>query len=243
MAEAYSNKSTIDEIRARFDADVERFSNLSTGQEATIDAPLSMELLTRAAVASTSDISRVLDLGCGAGNLTIKLRQVLGHSFDAHLLDLSQPMLDRAEQRVAEAGCDRVLTHCGDFRDQTLDEESYDVIVAAAVLHHLRDEADWRTAFEKIFRLLKPGGSFWISDLVTHADPQVHALMWDRYGTYLESLGGGDYRDAVFDYIEKEDSPRPLTFQLDLLRDVGFSSVDVLHKNSCFAAFGGIKER
>jgi tRNA (cmo5U34)-methyltransferase len=45
----------------------------------------------------------------------------------------------------------------------------------------------------------------------------------------------------VFAYIEKEDSPRPLTYQLDLLRRVGFSGVDVVHKNSCFAAFGGVK--
>jgi len=38
----YSGKSTVDEIRSRFDADVERFSNLTTGQSATIDAPLAI---------------------------------------------------------------------------------------------------------------------------------------------------------------------------------------------------------
>jgi tRNA (cmo5U34)-methyltransferase len=30
--------------------------------------------------------------------------------------------------------------------------------------------------------------------------------MWERYGEYLESLGGKDYRTRVFDYIDKEDS-------------------------------------
>jgi tRNA (cmo5U34)-methyltransferase len=45
----------------------------------------------------------------------------------------------------------------------------------------------------------------------------------------------------VFDYIDREDSPRPVAYQLDLLRRVGFSEVDLLHKNSCFAAFGGEK--
>jgi len=45
----------------------------------------------------------------------------------------------------------------------------------------------------------------------------------------------------VFTYIDKEDSPRPVTYQLELLRKVGFKQVDILHKNSCFAAFGGIK--
>ena len=45
----------------------------------------------------------------------------------------------------------------------------------------------------------------------------------------------------MFAYVEKEDTPRPLTFQLDLLREVGFAQVDVLHKNVCFAAFGAVK--
>ena len=66
-------------------------------------------------------------------------------------------------------------------------------------------------------------------------------MMWQRYGEYLTQLGGEDYRDKVFAYIAKEDSPRPVTFQLDLLRRVGFSKVELLHKNSCFAAFGAVK--
>jgi tRNA (cmo5U34)-methyltransferase len=44
----------------------------------------------------------------------------------------------------------------------------FDVIVAAAVLHHLRDERDWENAFRKIFNLTTPGGSVWITDLVSH---------------------------------------------------------------------------
>ena len=66
-------KSSIDEIKARFDNDVERFSNLDTGQTATIDAPLAMELIAQAAFQSTRNIRNVLDIGCGAGNNTIKL--------------------------------------------------------------------------------------------------------------------------------------------------------------------------
>ena len=50
-----------------------------------------------------------------------------------------------------------------------------------------------------------------------------------------------EYRDKVFAYIDREDSPRPVTYQLDLLRSVGFDTVDLLHKNSCFAAFGAVK--
>ena len=66
-------------------------------------------------------------------------------------------------------------------------------------------------------------------------------MMWERYGEYLISLGGDEYKEKVFAYIDKEDSPRPVTYQLNLLRSVGFDHVELLHKNSCFAAFGAVK--
>ncbi len=110
-------------------------------------------------------------------------------------------------------------------------------------MHHLRDDNDWETTFQKIYNLTAPGGSVWISDLVFHETENVQKMMWERYGNYLTELGGEDYKKKVFDYIDKEDSPRPVTYQLDLLRKVGFSHVELLHKNSCFAAFGGIKEK
>ena len=90
-------------------------------------------------------------------------------------------------------------------------------------------------------RTLRPGGSIWISDLVTHSIGAVQELMWRRYGDYLAGLKDEPYRDAVFAYVEREDTPRPLTWQLELLRRVGFSRVEVLHKNSCFAAYGAAR--
>ena len=81
----------------------------------------------------------------------------------------------------------------------------------------------------------------WITDLVAHETGPVQELMWKRYGDYLTSLNGEDYRDQVFACVDQEDSPRPVTWQLDLLKQVGFSQVELLHKNSCFAAFGAIK--
>ena len=237
------NKSTIDEIRTRFDGDVERFTKLDTGQSATIDAPLAMSLITQAAVSCTTPIERILDIGCGAGNNTLKLREVLGHDFHADLLDLSEPMLKRAADRVTEVNHGSVCTIASDFRDADLASSSYDVILAAAVLHHLRDDQDWHEAFQKLHRILRPGGSVWITDLVSHESTAVQEMMWKRYGEYLCTLGGAEYRDKVFTYIDKEDSPRPVTYQLELLRKVGFGCVELLHKNSCFAAFGAVKGR
>ncbi len=241
MTTPLDRKSSINDIRLRFDADVERFSNLDTGQAATIDAPLAMDLITHAAIAATPQIRRVLDVGCGAGNNSLKLRETLGADFAVDFVDLSGPMLQRAGERWAAASAHPATRWEGDLRELALPEGVYDVVIAAAVLHHLRGDADWEAAFAKLYRLTAPGGSLWITDLVAHETPAVESLMWRRYGNYLVDLGGEAYRDNVFDYIDREDSPRAVTYQLELLRRVGFQRVELLHKNTCFAAFGAVK--
>lgn len=240
MSTPLDKKSTNAQIKERFDNDVERFSNLETGQQAVIDAPLMLDLISDLAPKIVPGARTLLDIGCGAGNNTIKiLRSRPG--LDCDLLDLSDRMLERAAERVRAEESGVVRTFCGDLREVDLPAGHYDLIVAAAVLHHLRDDEDWLRAFQKIHDLLAPGGALFVSDMFFHDDPQVHAAMWARYGDYLRSLGGEEYRQKVFDYIEAEDSPRGMTFQIELLRRVGFAQVDVLHKNSCFGAYVAIK--
>lgn len=233
-------KSTVEQIRQRFDQDVERFSNLETGQSATVDAPLVLELITQAAAACTPKATHLLDIGCGAGNYSLKMLQALP-GLNVTLLDLSRPMLDRAAERVGAATQGQVVTSQADIRELELGEGQFDIILAAAVFHHLRGDEEWRTVFAKCFRALRPGGSIWISDLIEHSSQPVQVQMKARYGEYLAALKGDSYREQVFSYIEQEDTPRPLLFQVDMLREVGFSTVELLHKNSVFAAFGGIR--
>ena len=233
-------KSTVEEIRQRFDADVERFSDLETGQSATVDAPLVMALVAEAAAATTPHARHALDVGCGAGNYTLKLLERLPN-LDATLMDLSQPMLDRARERVSRATAGRITTIQADIREVELPDEEFDIVLAAAVLHHLRADQEWRDVFAAFHRALRPGGSLWVFDLVESSIPAVGRLMHQRYGAYLTRLKDESYRDQVFAYVEKEDTPRPLLFQLDLLCQVGFAQVEVLHKNLCFAAFGAVK--
>lgn len=235
-----SMKSTVDEIRRRFDAEVERFSNLETGQSATVDAPLAMALVAEAAAAATPHARSLVDIGCGAGNYSLKLLERLPN-LDVTLMDLSRPMLDRASQRVGGATTGRVTAIQSDLRDATIPQQSVDIVLAAAVLHHLRTDAEWRDVFAKLYQAIRPGGSFWIFDLIESSIPAIQAMMWRRYGEFLAGQKDAAYRDDVFRYIQKEDTPRPLMFQLDLLRAAGFSQVEVLHKNSCFAAFGAVK--
>ena len=233
-------KSTPEEIRRRFDGDVERFSNLETGQTATMDAPIALDLIARAAAAVCPHAESLLDIGCGAGNYSLKLMETL-RLRRVTLVDLSRPMLERASERIRTAGAVEITALQTDIRDAEFPGGSFDVAVAAATLHHLRGEEEWSQVFRAIHGWLRPGGSFWISDLVAHEPAALQEMMWDRYGDYLEALKGAEYRDQVFAYIDREDTPRPLVWQMDRLRQAGFASIEVLHKNTCFAAFGAIQ--
>src|SRR6202142_1609902 len=121
-------KSTVDEIRQRFDGDVERFSNLETGQSATVDAPLAMALIAQAAAATTPHARHVLDVGCGAGNYTLKLLEGLPN-LDVTLFALSQPMLDRARERISQAGTGCITTIQGDIRKVDLPDRAFDIVL------------------------------------------------------------------------------------------------------------------
>ena len=233
-------KSSVAEIRERFDKDVERFSNLDTGQLTTIDAKISLELITEAARRIVPNAEQLLDIGCGAGNYSLKMLSKLPN-LECTLVDLSDPMLDKAYERVSEQTNKNVHVVKGDIREVPLKQNHFDIILAGAVLHHLRDDQDWETTFKKIYGLLKPGGCFMISDLITQDTEILNDYTWERYGDYLEELGGKDYRKKVLDYVDKEDSPRSMNYQLDLMKNLGFSKVEILHKNMCFGAFGGIK--
>lgn len=233
-------KSTVGEIRARFNNEVERFSNLETGQTATMDAAVVLDLIAQCAARVTPQAQSMLDIGCGAGNYTLKILSQLPN-LDATLVDLSPAMLARARERVGAASSGKVVTLEGDLRELDFGRERYDIVVAAAVLHHLREPIEWERVFSKLYDCLRPGGSIWISDLVSHSNPTIQTLMWQRYGDYLRAFKGEEYRDAVYAYIEREDTPAPVLFQCDLLRKAGFRQVEILHKNAVFAAFGAIK--
>lgn len=236
-------KSSLQEIEERFDNDVARFSNFETGQLTTLDAKFNMDLIIEGIVRSYPNLQDVLDIGCGAGNYDVCLLQQKS-PLHITLSDLSQPMLDKAKERIDAiniGGSSQIIK--GDFRTLAVEDESFDVIIATATLHHLRDDADWESTFAMLNRKLRKGGSIWVFDLITQDSEALQDFIFkERYGDYLTSLKDETYRDHVFDYIHKEDSPRSLMYQLDLLRKVGFSKVDVLHKNLCFASFVGFKE-
>ncbi len=240
MKTDYSNKYTNEDIRNKFDKLIENYSNIETGQTSAIDSYLIMDMISKVACAINPETVNVLDLGCGAGNYTVKILNKLPN-LNCTLVDLSMKMLQRANERVQKLTTGEVNIIQSDFRELELKENYFDIVVTGTSLHHLRQEEEWRHVFTLIFNSLKWGGSFWISDITEHDNPIIQKLMHERYEEYLYDFGGEDLVNWVNEQMALEDTPRSLEFQLNMLKEVGFSKTEILHKNAAYAAFGAIK--
>ncbi len=234
------DRLTTGEIETRFDNDVQTYSNLETGQSSIIDAPLALEVVTEAAKRIVPGARRIVDIGCGAGNYTMKMLQKIPN-LDCTLVDLSGRMLEKAHERVSAATEGDITVVHGDFRTAELAAESFDIALAGAVLHHLRDDKDWEHAFAKLYSILKPGGCLMISDLILEDVDVLNEYSRERFADHLEKIGGKEYRVNHLLAVDREDTPRTMTYQLELMKRVGFRQVNILHKNACFGSFCGIK--
>ena len=233
-------KSTPEAIRDNFDQQVERFSNIETGQTTAIDSPLCMELIARAAALHNPGASRILDLGCGGGNYAVKVISFLPN-VDCTLIDLSSNMLAKAEERVLENITGNVSIIQGDYRNIPFEENSYDIITAGTTLHHLREDQEWELVFTKVFKALNPGGTFWINDIVIGETDEINRMMLNGWLSILQKQITPEEIEMYMGRYESEDTPRTLTYQLELMKKVGFSKTMVLHKHFNFAAFGAMK--
>jgi len=233
-------KSSPEAIRRNFDQQVERFSNIETGQTTAIDSPLCMELVSQAAKLTNPNATRIMDLGCGGGNYAVKVASLLPH-VDCTLVDISGNMVEAAKTRVEKIITGKIIAIQGDYREIELEESSYDIITAGTTLHHLREDDEWELVFTKVYKALKLGGTFWINDIVIGETDELTEMMMGGWLSELKKQISDEEIAMYRERYESEDTPRTLSYQLELMNKIGFSKTIVLHKHFNFAAFGGIK--
>ena len=172
------------------------------GYNADADLGLGCGLPTQFAKIKKGDT--VIDLGSGAGNDAFVARHETGESGKVLGIDFTETMINKARINADKMGYNNVVFRFGDIDNMPVGDNFADVIVSNCVLNLVPDKTK---VINEIFRVLKPGGHFSISDIVLVGD-LPDALRQDAEM----------YAGCVAGAIQKEE-------YLQKIEDQGFSNI------------------
>ncbi|MDO9680146.1 MAG: arsenite methyltransferase [Bacteroidales bacterium] len=141
---------------------------------------------------------QVLDLGSGAGNDCFVARAFVGESGEVTGLDITEEMVAKARENCLKKGYTNLVFVKGDIESMPLPDNKFDVVLSNCVLNLVPDKYK---AFSEIFRVLKPGGHFCISDVVTIGN--LPDKMKSDVEMYVGCVAGAELYDSYLDIIAK----------------------------------------
>lgn len=140
------------------------FSDSYTGREGyNPDADLNLGCGIPTDFAGIKNGDHVLDLGSGAGNDCFVARSLTGEQGEVTGLDMTEQMIEKARSNCAKLGYSNIKFVIGDIEAMPFDDAIFDVVISNCVLNLVPDK---EKAFGEIFRVLKKGGHFCVSDVV-----------------------------------------------------------------------------
>lgn len=160
----------------------------------------------------------VVDLGSGAGNDVFIARAIVGDEGKVIGLDMTEEMIDKAKLNNAKLGYKNVEFKLGDIEQMPLEDNLADVVVSNCVLNLVPDK---RKAFSEIYRILKPGAHFCVSDIVIQGEMigelKKSAEMYAgcvsgalRQGEYLNIIKEAGFKNVEIKKSKKTDLPDDL---------------------------------
>lgn len=165
----------------------------------------------------------ILELGCGTGNLTLKLAEKFPTAH-LHLADFSAGMIAECQKRLGPKTT--VTPHVRDFRDLDFPANSLDLVASTISLHHLTD-AEKQKLFRAVFTWLRPGGIFVFSDQFAGATPETYARHLEHWQAAAKDLGATDAEwTAWMEHQAAHDHHSPIGKQMQWLAEAGFTDID-----------------
>jgi ubiquinone/menaquinone biosynthesis C-methylase UbiE len=172
----------------------DNYNNLD-GYVAEADLGLGCGLPTEFANIKKGDT--VVDLGAGAGNDVFVARAITGETGKVIGIDMTQEMIDKANENKTKLGYENVEFKFGEIESMPLDDNQADVVVSNCVLNLVPDKGK---AFEEIYRILKPGAHFCISDIVLQGE--LTPALKESAEMYAGCVAGALQKDDYLKSIE-----------------------------------------
>jgi len=168
------------------------------------------------------ELLKILDLGCGNGNVTAQLLSVFPNA-QYTLVDASEEMLNLCKVRFKDYHIHCVASY---FQDFEFNKNAYDFIVAGFSLHHCNSE-DKKELFKKIYAALKPNGIFSCSDLMIDKKSEQHSALLEQWKTFvLNNYPNQEKWEWLMEHYSEFDKPDSFPDQKKWLKQVGFSELN-----------------
>jgi ubiquinone/menaquinone biosynthesis C-methylase UbiE len=148
----------------------------------------------------------VLDLGSGAGNDVFVARAIVGEEGRVIGIDFTDEMIKKANENKEKTGFSNVEFRKGDIEAMPVEDNSIDVIISNCVINLVPDK---KKAFSEIYRVLKPGGHFCISDMVVNGHMQEN--LRKDLALYAGCIAGAVSQDEY----------------LKMLHEIGFTNPEI----------------
>ncbi len=148
--------------------------------------------------AEISEGDTVIDLGSGAGNDAFVARSIVGENGKVLGLDFAGAMLTKARNNAKNLGFENVEFVKGDIEEMPFEKDLADVIVSNCVLNLVPDK---EKAFSEMYRVLKTGGHFCVSDIVLSGE-LPDALVKDAE-MYAGCVSGAIQKENYLGIIQK----------------------------------------
>jgi SAM-dependent methyltransferase len=189
------------------------------GYKADADLGLGCGLPTQFAKIKKGDT--VIDLGSGAGNDCFVARHETGENGKVIGIDFTPAMINKARVNADKLGFNNVEFRQGDIEDMPVGGNVADVVVSNCVLNLVPDKIN---VFKEIYRVLKPGGHFSISDVVLHGElPEALRKDAELYaGCVSGAVQKEDYMNMIHSTGFKEvavQKEKPIVIPDDILKN------------------------
>jgi tRNA (cmo5U34)-methyltransferase len=190
------------------------------------------EMLTRLIDYLPAKPVRVLELGCGTGNLSLLLSAKLPTAAFT-FVDGSEEMVSLTRSRIE--GTTRRAARpeefiASKFENLSFPKGSFDLVVSSISLHHVEDKGKM---YQSVQTFLHPGGRFCFADQLRGDPDSNHELNWKQWLDFCGQPGhcSPDEIQSLLDHAAAHDHYTTLSDHVALLTRTGFSRIDCVWRN------------